>query len=359
MSRTIARDLLSLRPTARPGHTEYSMDYHPAFVRQVIGGDGKNTAPLSNAEKRDFYDAWEFDLLWGTQDGLHGNWLARGRATDMGHAAYAADGHDQRRAKTCPFEDVEEVYAFDPAREYGFPGFKEQVSAYENLHQERLELFPNQLVSGGYYKTIISGALESFGWDMLLEAASEEDRFAVVLARFADYTAFYAKAWAETGIEVYIQHDDFVWTSGPFMRPEFYRKHIIPHYRRMWEPLKKAGKKILFCSDGTWDMFIEDIAACGADGFIFEPCNDFEKFAKGWGRTHCLVGGQVDCRTMTFGTWDQVRGEIDRTLETARDARGHFMAVGNHIPSNVSDEMCTRYMEYLKASWGRSVAAAV
>jgi hypothetical protein len=28
-------------------------------------------------------------------------------------------------------------------------------------------------------------------------------------------------------------------------------------------------------------------------------------------------------------------------------------AVGNHIPANVSDEMCDRYMDYLRANWRR------
>jgi hypothetical protein len=328
------------------------MEYHHGFVRRVIGGDGRASGGLSVAEKRAFYDAWEIDLLWGTQDGLI-DWFKAGRATDMGHAVYAADGSDQKQSKKCPFEDPEEILEFDPAKEYGFPGFSEQVKAYEALHQQRLVDYPEQMMSGGYYKTVISGAIQAFGWDLLLEAAAEEERFAALLERFANYTLFYAKAWAETGIEVYIQHDDFVWTAGPFISPDFYRKHIIPLYRRLWEPLRKAGKKVIFCSDGTWDMFIPDIAACGADGFIFEPSNDFDKFASGFGKTHAIIGSKVDCRTMTFGTWEQVRAEIDATLESAKDLRGFFMAVGNHIPANVPDEMCGRYMEYLKGHWGR------
>ncbi|MBN8218424.1 MAG: hypothetical protein J0L75_17395 [Spirochaetes bacterium] len=357
MSRQIARDLLSLRPTPRVGHTEYSMEYHHGFARRAAGGDPEKCGPLSVAEKRAFYDAWDFDLLWGTQDGLI-DWFKAGRATDMGHAVYAADGSDRKQPKRCPFEDPEEVLEFDPAREYGFPGFSEQVKAYQALHETRLIDYPNQLVSGGYYKTVISGAIQTFGWDLLLEAAAEEARFAALLERYAHYSLFYAEAWAKTDIEVYIQHDDFVWTAGPFLHPDFYRRHIIPLYRRLWEPLRRAGKKVLFCSDGTWDMFIPDIAACGADGFIFEPSNDFDRFARDWGKTHAIIGSKVDCRTLTFGAWEAVRGEIDATLAAARGLPGHFMAVGNHIPANVPDEMCQRYMDYLRAHWARETAAA-
>ncbi len=99
-------------------------------------------------------------------------------------------------------------------------------------------------------------------------------------------------------------------------------------------------------------MFLEDIADCGADGFIFEPSNDFEKIVKTFGGNHCLFGGKLDCRTMSFGTWENVRSEIDATLALTRGMPGHFFAVGNHIPANVSDEMCLQYMDYLRANWG-------
>ena len=44
------------------------------------------------------------------------------------------------------------------------------------------------------------------------------------------------KAWAQTCVEVIIQHDDFVWTSGAFMKPEIYRKIIIPDMRSYGNP---------------------------------------------------------------------------------------------------------------------------
>ena len=98
---------------------------------------------------------------------------------------------------------------------------------------------------------------------------------------------------------------------------------------------------------------MEDLAACGADGFIFEPTNDLDYVVRRFGRTHVIVGSKVDCRTLAFGTWAAVQAEIDATLALARTCPGFMWAVGNHIPANVSDEMCTRYMDYLRAHWAR------
>jgi hypothetical protein len=56
----------------------------------------------------------------------------------------------------------------------------------------------------------------------------------------------------------------------------------------------------------------------------------------------------VDCRTLAMGTWEQVKAEMDATLALAKQCPGFLWAVGNHIPANVSDEMCDRYMNYLE-----------
>ena len=338
MSREIGMATICLRPTPRLAHTEYSMGYHKSYLEKL----GK---PIE--------DAWEFDLAWCVHDGPV-DWAKAGRVTDMGHAEYAADGSDLQAAKKCPFKDVEEVYEFDPLKEYGLSEHRDLVRFFEDWYQERQAGAPTQVVTGGRYKTVVSGALAVFGWDMLLEAAGMEPaRFARVLERIGAYSLRHAEAWAETSIEVYIQHDDMVWTAGPFMDPTFYRKVIFPLYRKMWEPLRKAGKKILFCSDGTFDMFMADIAACGADGLIFEPSNDLDGVVKRFGKTHCLVGSKVDCRTMAFKPWEDVKAEMDATLALAKECPGFMWAVGNHIPANVTDDMCDRYMNYLRENWKR------
>ena len=359
MSRQIGMDAIHCRPTPRPAHSEYLMEYHNDLIRKVTGLDAgaesiaRNAADYGFKPKevlRRFYDAWDYDFLWGSHDGFV-DWAKAGRCANMGHASYAENGQDQVAAEACPFTEPEEVWAFDPVREYGVTPFKELVAGYEKDYRERFDAFPNQVTTGGYYKSVISGAIQAFGWDMLLLAAADEGKFGRVLERFGAYTLHHARAWAETSIEVYIQHDDIVWTGGPFLRPGFYREALFPIYRELWKPLKAAGKKIIFCSDGTVDMFLEDIAACGADGFIFEPCNDFEKIVRTLGGRHMLAGSKVDCRTMTFGTWEQVKAEIDATLALTRGMPGHLFAVGNHIPANVTDEMCLRFIDYLRANW--------
>lgn len=348
MSRQLALDTIHLRPTPRPAHTEYSLEYHKDYVRQKTGLE-----PDDPAARKRLYELWEIDFLWLTDDGLHGNWGAHGRVTDMGHAEYAADGSDLRQPQDCPFRSVEEVWAFDAVAEYGLPDFDEQVASYEGLIQRAREATPDQFVPGGYYKTIVSGAIQAFGWEMLLLGASDPGRMERVFDSFFRLTLHHMQAWAKTSAEALIQHDDFVWTSGAFMHPDIYRSVIIPRYAELWKPLRAVGKKVLFCSDGNFMQFAEDIVAAGADGLIFEPCNDFGFMVERFGRSCVLVGSYVDCRDMAFRPWDTVRASVDRTLELADRCSGLIFAVGNHIPANVPPEMMDAFIEYLRARWHR------
>lgn len=352
MSKEIALDTIWLKETPRFAHTEYSLEYHRNYIQKKTGID-----PSVPEAIRKLYEIWCIDLLWSTNDGLHGNWEERGRATDMGHARYAEDGSDMRAPKGCPFRSPEEVWEFDPIGEYGLPNFEEQVRAYQKYVDDSRRSYPDQLVTGGYYKTIVSGAIQAFGWEMLLMAASDRRRIERVFDRFFLFTLFHMEAWARTNVEVIIQHDDFVWASGPFMHPEIYRNVIIPRYAELWKPLHSSGKKVLFCSDGNFMDFAEDIVEAGADGLIFEPCNDFGFMAERFGDSVVLVGSFVDCRDMALGKWEKVKRDIDRSLEVARECKGAILAVGNHLPPDIPEEMMDRYIGYLKANMYRSGTA--
>lgn len=339
MSYRIGIDTLHLKPTERLAHTEYCSN--DPLVRAVAGGD-----------YRAFYDAWDLDFVWSTNDGPV-PWAERGRVTDMGHAEFLEGGVDRREPKPSPFTDPEQVLGFDAVREYGLPDMNRLIDFYERHYQEEQKRYAGQVFTGGYYKTIVSGAIEAFGWDMLLSAAADQNRFEKVLDSFFRLSMHHFEAWAKTSVEAFICHDDMVWTQGHFMDPAFYRRVIFPRYQELWAVLKKAGKTVLFCSDGNFTQFVDDIALAGADGFIFERLTSLEAVVEKYAQTHVIVGSKVDCRTLTFGTKTEIQAEIDATLELAFDCPGFMFAIGNHLPSNVPIENALFYFDYLKNHWTR------
>ncbi|MCS7308702.1 MAG: uroporphyrinogen decarboxylase family protein [Armatimonadetes bacterium] len=346
MSYAIGIEAIRLQSPERLAHTEYCSNY--ALVRAVTGKD-PTKAPDA---WRDFYDAWQIDLLWVTNDGAV-PWSERGRVTDMGHAEFLEGGIDRRDRVFCPFRDAEEVLRFDAVEEYGLPDMDELVAYYESFYRQGQAEHPNQIFTAGYYKTLISGAIEAFGWERLLEAAADRRRFDKVLESFYQLSLHHYRAWARTSAPVFICHDDMVWSEGAFLHPDFYRSAIFPRYAKLWQVLHEAGKVVLFCSDGTWTQFVDDIAQAGADGFIFEPTTSLEYVVERYGKTHVIVSSKVDARTLTFGMREQIQREIDDTLRLAAECPGFVFAVGNHIPSNVPVDNALYYFDYLSNRWWR------
>jgi hypothetical protein len=300
-------------------HTQYIT--HPqwqAHVRHKLGKPEAGWAELL-----------DFDYVWSV-DRPH---FDKGRWTDMGHAVFQADGSDYRLPKASPWTDLEAIYALDPAAEYGPVDLDARTRQYRQWYEQVRG--GDHVISGGTYRSVVSFAIDAFGWEnLLLAAGADPQRFGEVLNRWTDFLMTFVQAWARTDIEVYHTHDDMVWSAGGIFQPAFYDQYVFPNYRRMWQCAKDAGKKVLFTSDGNFTAYVDQIAAAGADGFVFEPTTDLEAICRRYGRTHVIIGN-ADCRILTFGTEAEVRAEVKRCLDLGRHCPGYFFAVGNHIPPNV------------------------
>jgi len=338
MTYDIAWQALHLQAPERVGHTEYCS--HPLLVKHVTGIDPRE----DGSGWRSFYDAVGIDLIWNANDGP--SWI--GRKTNMGHAEFQEGGTDYDSNINCPFKNAEEVLSFDPVEEYRLPDIREQSAFFERAYQDGQKEFPDQIFTGGYYKTIFSACIRVFGWDMFLSsAAADYERFDRVLEGFFRLSMANYEAWALTSAPVFICHDDIVWTSGAVFHPDWYRRYVFPRYKKLWRVLKDAGKIVLFCSDGNFTEFIDDIADAGADGFIFEPLTDLDLIAKKYGKTKAIIGN-ADTRILTFGTKEQIKTEVERCMAIGKPCPGFLMAVGNHIPHNVPIENALYYFDLVR-----------
>jgi hypothetical protein len=333
---------LNLEMPARVPRTEYSVESHWELITAVTGIPVNFQS--SEEEKRRargaLYKAWNLDLFWRTLiDKEH----MPGRRTSMGHAVYEIGGTDFDARIQCPFAAPEEALAFDPLAEYGRPDKKELRRMFEEDYRRVCREHPDGVNMTGIYITCLSGLIYIFGWEMLLLAAgTDPTRFGEVTNRYCRWVGQHFEALAEADVPVVMVHDDIVWTSGPFLHPDWYRRFVFPNYKKLFAPLRESGKKILFTSDGDYTMFIDDIVACGTHGFFFEPLTDMAAFAAKYGRTHVFVGN-ADTRVLLFGTKEGIRREVKRCLDIGKKCPGFFMAVGNHIPPNTPVESALYY----------------
>lgn len=304
--------------------------------------DSNSTEELQQRASNEFRKAWNYGFVWNIL--IHNQVLDKCR-TRMGHASYATDGTDYSAEIFCPFEDPEDAIDFQPMEVYGRQEHRKLVEDFNRDYRLRCQQVPDAVNTTGVYITLVSGLLEIFGWDILLMALGmDPEGFGETANRYAEWMQQYFDALADCESPVVKIHDDIVWTSGPFVRPEWYRKYVFPNYKKFFAPLREAGKKIIFTSDGNYTQFVDDIADCGVSGFVLEPTTDMKYIAEKYGKTHAFIGN-ADTRILLNGSKEEIYEEVKRCMDIGKKCPGFFMAVGNHIPSNTPVENALYYNE--------------
>ena len=335
---------INLEMPPRVPRTEYSAHGHWPLICAVTGRrvDEHSDEASKLAAQQAFLKAWKYDFMWSTL--LHAQAFGDLR-TRMGHAEYAVGGSDKSGDVSCPFTDPDQVLAFDPAEAYGPVDVAQWTRRFNEHYDANVARHGDVVNMTGIYTTLVSGLIEIFGWEMLLMAAGIDlEGFGQVADRYANWALPFFEALAASKAPVVMVHDDIVWTEGAIFRPDWYRKFVFPNHRKLLSPLRDAGKKIAFTSDGNYSEFIDDIVAAGVHGLVMEPMTDIAAVAERYGKTHFFIGN-VDTRVLLSGTRQQIRDEVERCLAVGKSCPGFFLAVGNHIPANTPVESAMYYNE--------------
>ena len=324
---------LSLEMPDRVPRTEYSLEMHSGLIRHLTGIDinGDIKAEEKAMAVLQMQQALNYDFIWST---LTSRNIFEGKCTDMGHAVYQEGGTDFRAKTSTLYDDPEAALAFDPFELYGLKDKAALVQEYNSHYENNVKRNSDTVNMTGIYVTVMSGLIDIFGWEMLLEAAgTDPEAFGKLTDRYAAWVLQYFQALAESKSSVVMIHDDIVWTSGAFIHPDWYRRFVFPNYRKLFAPLRDAGKIIMFTSDGNYTEFVDDIAECGINAFVMEPLTDMAYIAEKYGRTHAFAGN-ADTRILLLGSKEDIRREVKRCMDIGKKSPGFFIAVGNHIPPN-------------------------
>ena len=329
---------LNLQMPDRIPHTEYIS--HRQFIKDVTGFDPENENESERANS-ELAKKLNYDFIWST---FSRDWKIL--RTDMGRAKFTES--ETPWESSYPFNSVDEVLAFDPLKCSEIPSLDDLTEEVKKYYNKGLSLYPEAVFPGGFYNSVFTWNIVTFGWELFMFAATEDiKRFENILDQFTEMTLLVAQAHIKAKVPVYLFHDDVVWASGPAFSPEWMRKYIFPRQKKVFDLLKDNNIKIMFCSDGNFDVFIDDYAGMNIDGFIFEPLTNLEYLAKKCGKTHVLMGN-IDSRILQGGTHEAIRKEVKRCADIGRDLPGFFFAVGNHIPFTVPIPSINCYLEAIE-----------
>jgi len=269
------------------------------------------------------------------------------------------------------FKSLEEVLEFDPDKLEYDDGYAALPIKNLNLSVEELAEKYNQyyhtvqnlvgkrsMIMGFYYKTLFMWFLMTFGWNLTMKLILQEPRhFEKLLEGFARISQKVLKAWSLTDIKLIYSHDDTCTARGPTFNPEFCRKYFYPFYQKFWDPLKKAGIKTMFVSDGNTELVYNDIFKAGADGIFVEHYTNLQNLVEKHGDSKFFLGG-IDGRVLVFGGKKDVWKEVERVTNIAKECPGYFYCNSSHITHNIPLENVIEYFKACKKYGGKNLRIA-
>jgi uroporphyrinogen-III decarboxylase len=183
----------------------------------------------------------------------------------------------------------------------------------------------------------------AFGFEnFLLAAMTDPDRFDQILDQFTEISIANLTEWVKDDCPICVCHDDLAIGQGLVFPPDWYRKHIFPRYERIFEPIKNAGKKLVFVSDGNYMDLIDDLLALGADGLLVDCFMDLQTVLKKCGPGRIVIGN-IDTRILTNGTRQQILTEVKRCAEMGKAHPGYFFRAAGDLPHNIPLENMRTY----------------
>jgi hypothetical protein len=198
-----------------------------------------------------------------------------------------------------------------------------------------------------YYTTLFMWPVVTFEWmPFMLAAATDPQRFDEQLWQpWARISRKHFEVLAAIDEEVVFCHDDLAMSAGPVFSPAFLDKYIFPRYEWVMEPVFKAGKKLIFVSDGNIDVLLERLLEFPIAGIMYEnPATPFERVLSTWGKAGRGFIGGISTAILTNGAPEEVSRHTREVIKRGREYPGFIISSCGGLPGTIPMENMLAYI---------------
>jgi len=230
----------------------------------------------------------------------------------------------------CPLEratSVEEVrnYPF-PQRRPDIPAIRGQVEAI----QAHGLLACSQYECGTFEQAHALMGMEP----LLANMCTSPQMVELLFERISDIKARMAAAFVEAGVDILWIGDDIGMQTGPIMSPTMWRKYLLPHLKKIIAAARRVRPEIpiAYHSCGSIGFAVEGLIEAGVDILqsIQPEANDPAGLKQEYGRQLAFWGGAGSQSTMSHGTPEEVKNEVEHLID-AVGADGGFICSPAHF----------------------------
>ena len=276
---------------------------------------------LIHTEKEKIKKAYEF--------GFAADRNIPGVAFDVWGCGWSMESMGQE-LRISPISDITQVFDYPypkQEKEKNFFGIKDAV---EKNEKEGHATFIAQ------YFSLFERAWAMTGYQNFLMACyTDPEAVEFLLDRILEHKIKVAEHICSLGVTMGHTGDDFGLQRGGVMSVELFRKFFKPRYEKLWGVYKKHGIPVVHHSCGDCRIYLEDMIDAGLDMLhpVQQNSMDIKDVAEKYGRDLSFFASIDTVNVLTDGTTDDVRKNVDQTVEILGKYNGLLLAMINVLPN--------------------------
>ena len=251
------------------------------------------------------------------------------------------------------YKSLADVKAFTPE----IPNYDDVAKTYVPLMREITDRLAPDVMAVDQQGTCLELAWSVLGLQTFSTAVYDAPKeVARILDAATECCRIHAQVYADHHLSfAYQVSGDIAYKGGTMFSPDFLNREYVPRLARQLEPLKEAGIKVVYHSDGDVTGIIDGLIEAGVDAL--NPIEttagmDLAAIKKRYGRNLVLVGN-VDANLMTIGTPQEVEEDVKRCIRDAAPGGGLFIDTGAGelmpwFPIANIEAMCSAVQRYGK-----------
>lgn len=238
-----------------------------------------------------------------------------------------------------PFSNLKELKEHLPQ----YPDRNKVSQWYAQESTKVRDAFAPHTVFIGATGGCISGPYTYCGAELFFEAyCYAPDILHHLMDVFTEWAFSLAKTYADHDLgPVCFLGDDIAYKTALLFSPQFLRQEFIPRIKRMMEPLKEKGIKVMFHSDGNLNEILDELVyTLEIDGLNpLEPLADMEVIRLSKEYPHLVMCGGIDVsQLLPFGTAQEIRAKVKEVIKEVAPGGGLCIGSSTEIHPGVPVE---------------------